>query len=161
MAISFSRTMRSLSADNSRGALFAWSIASGLSIAWFAWFFFATVTIYQVSRTARLEVRRSVHPIATSIAGKVVSTRLRLGRKVVAREVLAELGAAGIWLRLAEEKARVKALPAQLQALAREMSALRQAGNQARASTQAAIEEARACRRLAARLVGDSHRRFN
>jgi hypothetical protein len=52
MAITFSRSMRSLQADRLRGLLVWLLMAMALVAAWAAWFFLAQVTLYEISQKA-------------------------------------------------------------------------------------------------------------
>jgi len=124
---SFSRTTRSLANDTSRYAVFAWLIAGLILTGWLAWFFFAKITVYEVSTNARLEVDQSAHPIAVSVASKIVSTSLSLGQEVQASDVLVELDASSEKLRLHEEESRLKALPPQIASIQKQIAALEQA----------------------------------
>ncbi len=70
MAISFSRSMRSLQSDSFRPSLATLIVASILIVAWFAWLVFARVTLYesssdwQVQRDGLLIVRLPQETIA-------------------------------------------------------------------------------------------------
>ena len=90
MAVDFSRTTRSLAADGPGQALLVWLITLGLLALWLAWFLLARVQVFAVSQQARLEVEGAGRPVAVSIAGRLVSTRMRIGQQVAAGEVLAE-----------------------------------------------------------------------
>jgi hypothetical protein len=50
----FSRTMRSLDADSLRTSILGLLLAAVLCGLWAAWFFFAQVTLYEVSETVRV-----------------------------------------------------------------------------------------------------------
>lgn len=143
MSSPFSRTSRSLSSDTSQYALLTWLLALILLLAWLAWFFFGKVTVYEISRQARLEVERSVHPVAAMIAGKVVSSRLLLGQEVKAGDVLIELDASSEKLRLREEESRLKALPPQIAALQREIADLGEAMAEDHQAALSTIQAAR------------------
>lgn len=93
MANPFSRTTRSSASDTSRYALLIWGLVLAMLGAWLACSLLVKVTVYEVSQAARLEVERAAHPVATLIAGKIVSTSLRLGKRVETGEVLVELDA--------------------------------------------------------------------
>ncbi|MGH8652749.1 MAG: HlyD family secretion protein [Gammaproteobacteria bacterium] len=111
--------------------------------AWLAWFVLVKVTVYEVSQAARLQVERAAHPVATPIAGKIMSTSLRLGKRVTTGEVLVELDARTERLRLAEQRARLKAIPPQLEALKRQIADQKQAAERGRAAASSAVEQAR------------------
>ncbi len=52
MAITFSRSMRSLKADGFRALLVWLLLAMMLTVAWGGWFFLARVTLYEIGQTA-------------------------------------------------------------------------------------------------------------
>jgi multidrug resistance efflux pump len=120
--VPFSRTLRALALDQS--ATPRWLIASILLVlaGWLFWFLNARITLYEVTADARLEVDRAARPIATMIAGRVVSTSLVLEQSVVAGQVLVELDAESEQHRLEQEQQRLSALRPQLEALHRELA---------------------------------------
>lgn len=121
MANPFSQTTRSLLNDQSSFGLFIWMLALLMLAAWLAWFFWVPVTVFEVSHTARVEVERAAHPIASSVDGKVLMNAVQLDKMVMAGDVLVELDARSERLALEEEQARLKALPPQLNALLRQI----------------------------------------
>lgn len=127
MPASFSRTTRSLANDTSRYAVVAWLIAGLILTGWLAWFFFAKITVYEISTKARLEVNQSAHPIASLVASKIISTALSLGQEVQAGDVLVELDASSEKLRLHEEESRLKAIPPQIASIQKQIATLEQA----------------------------------
>lgn len=163
MANSFSRTTRSLASDASGRILLAWVLLTAASVAWFVWFGFANVTVYEVSATARLEVAGAPRAVAALLAGKILSTRVHLKQHVEAGEVLVELDARSERLALAEEEMRLAAIPPQLEALERQIADEQEADTNARAATASALERAHADHReaLAAAQFAEEHaRRF-
>ena len=54
MSIPFSRTIRSLNADNMRAIQVGLAILALLMVAWLFWFFLARVSFYEISKTAQL-----------------------------------------------------------------------------------------------------------
>ena len=70
----------------------------------------------KLSQTARLEVDQAGHPVATTVAGRIVTTHLVVGRAVQAGEVLAELDAEAPRLQYEEARVQLTALTAQRQA---------------------------------------------
>ena len=124
--------------------MLAWGVAAiGLAL-WGAWFCFGSVTVYEVSRKARLEVRQAAHSLAAPLAGRVVANRLVLGTLVREGEVLVEFDAAGARLRLREEQARQRSLAAQTAALKKELAARGRAITDDRDAARAALQGARA-----------------
>jgi membrane fusion protein (multidrug efflux system) len=155
MPATFSRTLRSLETDGSgrRGILL---LGVGLLAAWSVWLVLGRVTVYQTTDHARLEVGSSVHPIATPVGGRVVETRLVIGRDVAAGEVLVVLDAEAGRRALEEARARRRALATRREALLLEIAAVEAevvVGRKARAAAaeevQAQIAEAEARANLA------------
>jgi membrane fusion protein (multidrug efflux system) len=94
-------------------------LASALALlgAWGAWFGLARIPVYETSEKARLEVLRSVYPVETPVAGKVVEVRLALDQVVAEGDVLARVDAAAEQLQLDQTRARVAGIEPQLEAL--------------------------------------------
>ena len=88
----FSRVARSLDAS-SRPALLSALFGVVLLGAWLAWFLGARVALYEISRTARVEVETASHEVDAPVAGRVVKSALALGRLVNAGDLLLELEA--------------------------------------------------------------------
>ena len=144
MPAPFTRTTRSLNQDTALVAVAAWALAALLLAVWAGWFFAGRVTVYEVSTRARLEVQQATHPVATELAGRVLSTRLQLGQQVAQGEVLVELDASEPTLRLAEERTRLQALEGQLAALRGELAARSQAVAPDQDAALAAVQAAQA-----------------
>jgi membrane fusion protein (multidrug efflux system) len=121
MAYPFSRTLCALALDRSTGP--RWLVAAVLLvlIGWFIWFLTAPITLYEVTLNARLEVDRAARPIATTVAGRVVSTSLALEQSVVAGQILVELDAEAEQRRLEQEQQHLSALRPELEALHRQL----------------------------------------
>ncbi len=119
----FSQTTRSLASDTSTYALVAWGAAGVLMTGWALWFLFGSVTVYEVSTRARLEVRQAPHPLAALVASRIVSTQLAIGTEVQAGDVLVAMDASTETLRLREEKARLDTMPRRIESLRREIEA--------------------------------------
>jgi membrane fusion protein (multidrug efflux system) len=117
-------------------------MAAVLLLAWLGWFVLGRVTVFEVSRSARLEVQQSAHPVAALVAGKMEHNRLVLGQEVHAGEVLARLDASRETLRLQEEQSRLEAFAPRIESLGREMAALKQAQGQDRLAAEAALRAA-------------------
>ena len=109
---------------------------------WAAWSFFARVTLYEVTDTARLEVDQETHPIQAPVAGRVVATHLTLGTETQTGDVLVELDTTTERFRLEEERAHLATLSAQLDVLRREVVAEEQAGREDQQAARAALDEA-------------------
>lgn len=127
-----------------------------LLLAWSAWLIGAEVSVYEVSDRARLEMTRAAHPVTAEVGGRVLETRLVLGRAVEAGEVLVVLDAEAELRALHEKQARRQAFEQRLTALRREIQTEREAlqvqqraQSAAAAEAQAQVAEAQTRERLA------------
>lgn len=148
MGVSFTRTTRVLTADRGMGTRWAMAIAIVLAAIWAIWFFFARVTVWEVSRAAHVEVTTASRAIATDQPGRLIASGLYVGRRVHAGEVLAELDSTPQRLRLAEAEARLAGFPGRIAALREEAHSARSA--QASASSAGASSAAAARARASA-----------
>jgi multidrug resistance efflux pump len=144
MSIPFSRSIRSLAADGFRRSRVGMLIAVVLLTLWAVWFCLARVTLYEVTTTARLEVKQAVYPIEAPVEGRVVATHLVLGQKVQAGDVLVELESDAQRLQLEEEQTRLAALSAQRDGIRQEIIAEKEVQDQERQVATVALAEARA-----------------
>jgi membrane fusion protein (multidrug efflux system) len=143
MPTGFQRTTRSLEADGFRFGGVVVGVAVALLGAWGAWFVGARVPVYEVSRSARLEVSREPHFLDTPMDGQVVSTRLVLGAEVERGQVLVELDDGPERLALLEERARLAALRREREPLDREIATEEEALGEERQAGRARVDEAR------------------
>jgi membrane fusion protein (multidrug efflux system) len=146
MPTPFSRSLRSLAADDfrwSRWCIVFAAVVLGLAA---VWFFRADIPLYEISRTARLEVEQEVHPVAAPVAGRVVATHLQLGQEVEAGALLLELDSQNQQLRAEEERATLTKLSRQLEALRDELAATEQGWPEEQKAALLAVDEARARR---------------
>jgi len=144
MAAAFAQSMRALAVDRGRGSLTGLITVCALLGGWGVWFVGARVALYEVTQTARLEVDQAGHPIATPVAGRIVTTHLRVGRAVQAGDVLAELDAEAPRLQYEEARVRLTALTAQRRARRQEFTAEQVAQQDERQAARVALDEARA-----------------
>jgi len=121
MANSFHRVSQSLRADNGIRSSAGLLIALALIAAWLLWAFQAHVTEYEVSDSARLEVAGAAYPVQANVAGRLMVSRLVLGKEVHVGDVLAELDSNDERLNLQEERTRLATLGPQLEALRSQM----------------------------------------
>lgn len=149
MGVAFSRTTRALHRDRSLGSRLAIGIAVLLLLAWALWFAFGKVTVYEVSRAARVEVSSSSREVSSIRDGRLVATGLYIGRRVRAGEVLAQLDSEPQKLMLAEAEARLAAFPAHVEGLRKQLVAMDLAGSGAKQARAAAIASAQARTRAA------------
>jgi len=149
MAVSFSRTTRALEADRGVGARMLLLVGLALFAAWTGWFLLGRVTLYEVSRSARVEVVSATRAIAVEHGGRLIASGLYVGRRVKAGEILAELDSSAERLRLAEAEARLASFPTRMAALKQALASARAAQGSAQSSAQAAVSAARAQTRAA------------
>jgi membrane fusion protein (multidrug efflux system) len=120
----FARTFRSIETESEGRSPFVPTLIVLLVGAWMSWFVLVSVDVYETSTHARLEVARAIHPIESSVAGRVLAVHdLRLGRSVRDGEVLVELDAEQQRLELAEVLANEDSLGPQIGATRRELDA--------------------------------------
>lgn len=150
MASPFSRTTRALALETSRPSLVVLGLAAALLTAWMAWFLFGQVTVYEVSRRARLEAAVTARDVSPVEPGRLVSSQLQIGRRVRTGDVLVELDATAERLRLAEETARLESLPQKIAAARAQADALQRGLAANRESADAAVRSAQAREREAA-----------
>ncbi len=144
MSLTFSRSLRSLRLDDFRFSNLIMLAVAALLLAWLLWLILARVAIYEITNTARLEVDLAVHPVAVQFGGRVVQTRLELGKEVRAGDILVELDTEEHKLHLEEQRGRLTALQNQLAALNNEVRAQERATEQEKITAQAALAEAQA-----------------
>jgi membrane fusion protein, adhesin transport system len=140
----FSRTTRSLSVDSSRFVRLALAVIAIALFAWLIWFGFGGVTIYEVSRAARLEVGSAPREVSPVQSGRLAESHLVIGARVRAGEVLVALDTTAQQLRLSEAEARLRSLPSRSLSLRRESAALQGALINGQGSSQAEIKAAQA-----------------
>ena len=144
MASAFSRSERFLEADNSRRSHFGLLLGTILLALWAVWFFFARVSVYEVSDKAELEVDQAVHPIAAAVSGRIVASSLLLGKHVQAGDVLVELEAESQQFQLGEQQSQVAGSRPQISAIEAQIASEKQAYESERAAAGQALEESRA-----------------
>ena len=121
MPDSFQRVNQSLRLDKGLRSTATIAVAIVFLTAWLTWAFRARVTQYEVSDAARLEVAGAAYPVQANAAGRLIVSRLVLGREVHAGDVLVELDSNNQQLDLALERARFAALEPELAALRSQM----------------------------------------
>jgi membrane fusion protein (multidrug efflux system) len=114
--------LRSLAADGSRRSAFGILAVAALLSTWGGWFALGRVVVHATSESGRVEVEREVHPVQSPIAGRVVATRLGLGKEVSAGAPLVELDSEAERLRLDEERRQAVAAAAQMDQIRREIA---------------------------------------
>jgi multidrug resistance efflux pump len=144
MANSFHRVSHSLRADNGIRSSVALGIAIALAAGWMMWAFRARVARYEISESARLEVDAAAYPVQASVTGRVVASRLVLGKEVHAGDVLAQIESDDERLSLQEERTRFASVEPQLAALRSQMQSENEGGTDERQVLSLSIEGAQA-----------------
>jgi multidrug resistance efflux pump len=142
----FSRVARGLDAS-SRPALLTALGGLLLLAGWVTWFVAARVSVYEVSKTARVEAETASHEVDAPVAGRVVASSLVLGRNVTAGDVLVELEADRYRLEREAEVTELRALSPQIEALRRELAEEERAVRGEGRVAASAVEEERARQR--------------
>ncbi len=140
MATPFNQTLQALIADGARGGRAGLAAALVALSIWLMWFLCAEVSIYS-SAPAQLQAQRDIHAVEASIEGRVVVAHLALGREVHVGDILVELDATPVRLKLAEHTARLDSARAQLRTLKAEIVAQQQALADMRAASPLQREE--------------------
>ena len=155
MSATFARTTRFLESDRP-GRRLVGLFLGGLAAAWASWFILARVTVHEVTARARLEVQSAAHVVAAPVGGKVVETRLAIGRDVQAGEVLVVLDATAERRALEQKRIchrgivkRLEALRTQIEATKRGLVVQKKASGLALEGAQATIAQAEIQVRLA------------
>lgn len=104
MPIAFSRTLRVLKGDDFHASGFIMLGIVVLFLAWGGWFFFAKMTVYEMTENARLEVRQASVPIEMRVNGQVDASFFKLDDHVIKDQILLQLDSTN--LKLALEKNR-------------------------------------------------------
>lgn len=142
MTFQFSKTTQSLALDSPRLVVGSLAVAGLSLVAWLAWFGLGDVTVYEVSRDARLEVGSAPREVSSLQAGRLTRSHLVIGQKVQAGDVLVELDSRPQQLRLAEAEARLPLYPAKIASLRREIDYLTRMMADEQGSSQAAVRAA-------------------
>jgi membrane fusion protein (multidrug efflux system) len=138
----FSLTFARLLAD--RGSATVWTLA-GAALAlggWCWWTARASVTLYEVSPAARLELDAATYPIQSPLLGRVVETRLSVGQTVRRGEVLVEIDAAPDELELRQQEVRARGLETELARLRSQAAAEERARAEEQRTARVSAEEA-------------------
>lgn len=144
MASAFRQTVQALDVERPRAALAGLVVVVVLFAALVVWFFRAEVTLYEVSKSARVEAEQTAHSVDAPVAARVAKTMLALGANVHAGDVLVELDAETERRRLGEEETRLATIAPEIEALARVLSARDIAVQNDRAATETALREGQA-----------------
>jgi multidrug resistance efflux pump len=148
----FSRVARGLDASG-RPALLTALVGLVLLAGWALWFLLARVSVYEVSRTARVEAETASHEVDAPVAGRVVRSDLVLGRAVSAGDLLVELEADRFRLERETVLTELRVVTPQIEALRRELAQEERALQGEGEVAASAVEEERAHRRASEALA--------
>src|SRR5579864_5250410 len=127
MPVAFSRTMRSVNADQSRTLLVSLFVIIVIGTAWIVWLLRAKVSVYAVSDGARLETAVTSQPIQSLYSGRITANYLALGRDVKRGDTLVELDTDQERLQFLEERTQDTSLTAEMSVLHGQIAAQRRA----------------------------------
>jgi membrane fusion protein (multidrug efflux system) len=113
--------------DASSRVILAAVLGGVILVAWSGWFFLARVGLYEVSRSARLEVATAPYDVDSPVAARLVRSTLVLDRQVQEGEILVELDAQAFRLEREAEESRLAKLGPQIEALRQELTSYGQA----------------------------------
>lgn len=140
----FSRSMRSLAADDGRAGVAGVAAAVGGLGLWAGWIALARIPVYEQSASARVESARAVFAVESPMAGQVVVNRMALDQVVRAGDPLVELDGRAEQLQENEIRSRADAIAPQLDAQRAQLAAAERAIDDGRRQTAAAVDAARA-----------------
>jgi len=132
-------------AQDASSRVFLAAVVGGvLLLAWSGWFFLARVGLYEVSRSARLEVATAPHDIDAPVGARLLRSALVLDRQVQQGEILVELDSEAIRLEKAAEESRLATLDPQIDASRAELASHEQAMRGEERASAAQVKETRA-----------------
>lgn len=143
MTTVFSRSLRAIEGDG--GRLLRWLALPALALLalWGLWMARAEVPLYAASTQARLVRERAVHPLQSTVDGRVLAVHVVLDQAVEAGELLLELDPGAEDLALAEARALARAFEGRSESTQASLAALEAARDEARSAAEATREEAR------------------
>jgi multidrug resistance efflux pump len=143
MSTAFARTLHHLEPRRSRRIVVAAVTTVMVTTLWGGWAAKASVTVYEVSDRARLEVDRASHPVDSPVSGTVVESRMLLDREVAAGDVLVRLDADAERFSVREGQEKALALDAELTALRAQASSVARAREEGARAGRALLDETR------------------
>ena len=140
-ALPFSRSLRSIRVDGSRGALWVLAATAVLLAALGAWSVLARVRLFETSASARTVAERAVHPVTSASDGRVDAVLVALGQIVAEGDVLVRLDARASELALAAGRARAETVRSELAELDAQIAARDAALEAEREAAQGSVAE--------------------
>jgi multidrug resistance efflux pump len=142
IATAFARTFARLLADRGRSTASMLCCSALVLAGWWWWAAHAEVTLYEVSTHARVELDAATYPIESPVAGRVLTTSLRVGRAVRKGEGLIEIDAIADHLRLRQEEIRARGLDAEMAPLRAQVAAEERARAEEQHAARLSAQEA-------------------
>jgi multidrug resistance efflux pump len=143
MSTAFSRTFHALAADTPTRSAIRILVATAFVAAWLLWMRGATIGLYATSESARVEAGQSPAAVQSEFAGRVLGSRLAIGRVVRTGDTLVELDAESQRLALAQATATLTGLVPRRAALRDQIVAERNGRDRERDATVTQQAEAR------------------
>lgn len=140
---SFAMSQGRLREDRNTTLLAIWAGAVLLFSAWIIWATQVKVSLYEITRDARIELDGATYPIAAPVLGQVVRADLRVGQLVHRGEVLIELDATSQTLQLHQLEVQLQGLEGQLAPLHLQIQAERGAREREQVTSELSEQEAR------------------
>src|SRR6185437_7112705 len=140
MPTGFHRTLRTLGADRFRPSVLGIVAACALLGGWAFWMWRGSITLYEVSPNARVEIDRAASAVQAPMAGRVTGAELGIGREVKKGDVLLEVDASAERLQLAEEQSRFAAGAREITALEQQIGVEEQARQDEQKTAATAID---------------------
>lgn len=147
MATALSRTLHALKSDRGRGVSIAALMAAALVGGWVAWGSLASVAVYETTANARLEASLATSAIQSQVAGRVLESKLTVGRVVKAGDVLVQLDDRRLTLAVDEKRAAIGAIDKEIAGLRSQATAESAARSEEQRVTVTAADGARANQR--------------
>jgi multidrug resistance efflux pump len=156
----FALTFAQLRAERVNATLWLMVGALALLCAWLCWGLFERVSLYEVSKEARVELDAATYPVDAPFVGRLVASNLHVGQSVRRGDLLIEIDSMPQQLQLREQQIRMQGLDPQISRLRAQIDAERgvrgEEGQGARLSVQEAenrVREADSAASLAGRAL--------
>lgn len=140
----FSKTFRALDRPRMGGVFLRLFTAFAALGALGVWMVRVPVTLYETSATARVEIETSAAVIQSQMTGRIVESYLAMGKDVKKGDILVELDSLPEELQVREERARLRGVDPQIEALRAQIAQEENAGRAERQTAESQVAEAEA-----------------
>jgi multidrug resistance efflux pump len=119
----FARTYQRLTIDRLNATI--WMLIGAIAVmsAWLCWSIFVTVSLYEISSDARLELDGATYPVEAPFIGRIIATNFRVGQTVQRGDLLIELDSKPQQLQLTQAQVQSQGLEPQLSRLRAQIEA--------------------------------------